>query len=93
MRGSGISALKRIKKRREKFLKEPVPANEHIFCASDGKPINYLRKGFDALLTAAGFDYEDISDNYSLTSLRYSYATFRLTTRRGERISMRGLTM
>ena len=42
---------------------------------------------------AAGFEYDNTHDKHSLTSLRHSYATFRLTTRRGECISMRGLAM
>ena len=59
----------------------------------DGTAIKSFRKGFDGLLGAAGFEYDDIADKHSLTSLRHSYATFRLTTNRDQRATMRSLAI
>ena len=43
------------------------------------------------LLKDCGFEYKNADDKHTLTSLRHSYATFRLTGIKGKRASMRGL--
>jgi len=56
---------------------------------ADGTVVVSLKKGFNELLSACGFTYESIIEKHALTSLRHTYATFRLTTRSGNRASVR----
>jgi integrase len=94
-RTSAIEALKRIKARRLDYLRRSGPAaldpNEKVIALPDGKPVKDFKKGFDQLLYACGFQYASSKDRHSLTSLRHTYATFRLTTRSGKRATTRAL--
>jgi integrase len=94
MRGTAIKALQRIKNRRLEFLCRSdgtLDPNEKVIALPDGTPVSSFKKGFDQLLQACGFSYESKRDRHVLTSLRHTYATFRLTTRLGKRATMRGL--
>jgi integrase len=94
MREGAVNALKRIQQRRIGYLfdrnKELTP-NEKVIALADGTVVASLKKGFNELLHACGFHYEKIADKHALTSLRHTYATFRLTTRSGNRASVRAL--
>lgn len=94
IRESGIKALKRIQKRRQDYIKKnggSFDNEERVQCFPNGTFVASFKKGFDELLKACGFKYANSKDKHALTSLRHSYATFRLTTRKGKRASMRGL--
>lgn len=96
MRRGAIMALKRLRARRIEFQEkygEDTGLNEEeiILALPNGIAVHSFKKGFDRLLEAAGFTYADRSKKHSLTSLRHTYATFRLTTRSGKRASMRAL--
>ena len=58
-----------------------------------GTPIDSFKKGFNALLEAAGFVYHDRRDKHALYSLRHSYGTFRLTTKRDKRATSKSLAL
>ena len=92
---SAIEALKRIKGRRLDYLRRSgravVNPNEKVIALPDGKLVKSFKKGFDQLLQACGFQYASSKDRHSLTSLRHTYATFRLTTRSGKRATPRAL--
>lgn len=95
MRRGAIMALDRIRKRRLEYLGKSGAAldlNEAIIALPNGTVINSLKKGFGQLLAACGFAYETTADRHSMTSLRHTYATFRLTTRSGKRASVRALS-
>ena len=94
MRPSAIKALQRIKERRLAFLGRSGGAldpNEKVIALPDGKAVSSFKKGFDQLLRASEFKYESKEDRHVLTSLRHTYATFRLTTKIGKRATMRAL--
>jgi len=94
MRDSAIKALQRIKERRLAFLDRSGGAldpNEKVIALPDGKAVSSFKKGFDQLLRASEFKYESKEDRHVLTSLRHTYATFRLTTKIGKRATMRAL--
>jgi hypothetical protein len=87
-------ALRRIQERRTAFLDrlyQKLKPDEKVFSLPDGKAIASQKKAFEALLKACGFAYDGPEDRHTLTSLRHSYATFRLTSKRGKRASMRAL--
>jgi integrase len=52
--------------------------DDFIFCHKDGKPIHNFKKGYSALLDAAGVAFDNQGQKRSLYSLRHTYATFRL---------------
>ena len=94
MREGAVNALKRIQQRRLTYLeakKQKLNPNEKIVALADGTVVVSLKKGFNELLAACGFRYESIIEKHALTSLRHTYATFRLTTRSGNRASVRAL--
>ena len=94
MREGAVRALKRIYERRKDWLKAhggKFSENEKILSLANGTLISSFKKGFDQLLEAAGFTYTDIAEKHALTSLRHTYATFRLTTKSGKRASVRAL--
>jgi len=94
MRAGAVQAIKRMQERRLRFLeakKQPLDVNEKIVSLPNGTPVVSLKKGFNELLTACGFRYDTIHDKHALTSLRHTFATFRLTTRSGNRASVRAL--
>ena len=93
-RATAMVALKRIQTRRTAFLDrfyQKLKPDEKVFALPDGKPIASQKKAFEALLKACGFAYDGPEDRHTLTSLRHSYATFRLTSKKGKRASMRAL--
>ena len=65
--------------------------NERIISLANGTFVSSFKKGFDQVLEAAGFKYNGIAEKHALTSLRHTYATFRLTTKSGKRASVRAL--
>ena len=84
MRDGAYQALKRIQERRLKYIEEKkgqFDTNEKIVSLPNGTSIQSFKKGFNELLSACGFKYNNISEKHALTSLRHTYATFRLTTR------------
>lgn len=94
MRDGAVRALKRIYERRLRYLakkEQTLNANEKIVALANGKPVLSFKKSFNALLEDCGFHYETVQDKHALTSLRHTYATFRLTTRTGKRASVRAL--
>jgi integrase len=97
VRPTGIIALRRLKERRLGYLKklgiDSIDPNEPIFSTENGKPVLNFKKGFNALLTSSGFEYPDRTKKHTLTSLRHSYATFRLTTTRAKRASIKALSV
>jgi integrase len=96
MRKSAADALMRIKERRLQYLEKhggELSDNEKVVALPDGRFINSFKKGFDQLLAAAGFKYEQAHEKHSPTSLRHTYATFRLTATRGNRATVRSLAL
>lgn len=95
VRAYGMTALKRIRERRLKYLKEhnrELKERERIHCLPNGVFVNSMKKGFRELLSECAFEYETSQDRHALTSLRHTYATLRLTTIKGKRASIRGLS-
>jgi integrase len=94
MRDGAYQAVRRIQKRRMSYLsdnKGTFNINGKVVALPNGTPIVSFKKGFNELLAACGFKYENIAEKHALTSLRHTYATFRLTTRSGNRASVRAL--
>lgn len=94
VRGYAINALERIRERREQYIKEnggEFLQNERIHSFPNGKFVASLKKGFRELIKAAGFKYEAKDERHSLTSLRHTFATLRLTTTWDKRASTRAL--
>lgn len=95
MREDAFCALRRIQERRAAFLaknNDQINANERVIALANGTAVNSFKKSFNELLSASGFKYKSIHDKHVLTSLRHSYATFRLTTRSGTRTTARALS-
>lgn len=96
VRGYGIQALQRIKERRESWLEKETPKalddKERVQSLPNGTEIKSFKKGFNQLLEECGFNYADKKEKHSMTSLRHTFATLRLTARNGKRASMRGLS-
>lgn len=95
IRKSGIYALKRLEKRRCLYLEKQglvLDMNERIQGLPNGVYVSSMKKSFNDLLNECGFEYRTIKEKHSLTSLRHTYATFRLTAKRGNKASMRGLS-
>ena len=94
-RATAMIALRRIQERRLKYLSrfedQALDDNEKVISLPDGTHVVSLKKGFERLLDACEFTYLKKEDRHALTSLRHTYATFRLTTRSGKRATMRGL--
>ena len=65
--------------------------NDKVIALPDGTAVRSFKKGFDQLLDASGFRYASVKDKHVLTSLRHTYATFKLTTRSGKRATVRAL--
>jgi integrase len=94
MRQGAVLALKRIHQRRESWLVKnggEFSQNDKVIALPNGKTVTSFKKGFDQLLAACGFVYGSVEEKHALTSLRHTYATFRLTTRTGKRASVRAL--
>ena len=94
MREGAVNALRRIQDRRMAYLTKtnaPFRQTEKIVALPNGTSVASFKKGFNELLAACGFKYHSIFEKHALTSLRHTYATFRLTTRSGARASVRAL--
>ena len=50
---------------------------EPVFCHKDGQPIGSFKKGFSALVSVAGVEFDRNGDRRTIYSLRRTYATFR----------------
>lgn len=95
IRDDAYQAIKRIQDRRLKFLeakKQVFDVDEKIVALPNGVAVVSLKQGFNELLIACGFRYNTIFEKHALTSLRHTYATFRWTTRSGNRASVRALS-
>jgi integrase len=94
-RATAMLSLKRIQERRLQYLSrykdQKLADNEKVISLPDGTEVISLKKGFERLLDACEFKYERKEDRHALTSLRHTYATFRLTTKSGKRATMRAL--
>jgi integrase len=94
MRKSAVDALNRIRQRRLDYLARhggSLDLNERIVALPNGVTVASFKKGFDQLLATCGFEYGSAQDKHVLTSLRHTYATFRLTKKTGKRASVRSL--
>lgn len=94
MREGAVLALKRIRERRHEWLAKndlKFSPNDKIVALANGKSVSSFKKGFNQLLEACGFQYDTVQEKHALTSLRHTYATFRLTTKSGKRASVRAL--
>lgn len=90
----GIKALQRIKNRRLEYLEktaEEFNEKELIQCLPNGTKVASLKKGFNALLKECGFKYAEKEEKHSLTSLRHTYATNKLTAKHGTKASHKAL--
>ena len=95
VRKYGDAALQRIRERRLEYLKAnggELDPGEKVIALPDGTPVKSFKKGFNELLKACGFKYPSPADKHTLTSLRHTYATKRLTTARGQRATMTSLS-
>ncbi len=93
MRRGAVRALRRIRDRRLAYLEgRQLDANEKVVALANGKEVTSFKRGIGQLLQACGFKYAVAQDRHTLTSLRHTYATFRLTTRTGKRASVRALS-
>ncbi len=57
---------------------EKPPMTEPIFAHKDGTAIHSFKKGFNALIKAAGVEFDSNGQRRVIYSLRHTYATFRL---------------
>lgn len=70
--------FERIYELRTQELGSKPKASELIFCHKDGTAIHNFKKGFSALIEAAGVAKDHDGEGRTLYSLRHTYATFRL---------------
>lgn len=92
VRRAGMQALGKIKRRRLEYLKSDLDENEQIQSLANGVFVSSMKKSFNELLKECGFSYQSVKNKHTLTSLRHTFATSRLTALRGNRASMRGLS-
>jgi len=81
----GLRALERIKQRRTDYLSlknQKFDENEIVQSNPNGTIVNSLMKGFRELIKECDFHYEEDDIKHTLTSLRHTYATFRLVNHR-----------
>lgn len=64
---------------------------EKVQSLPNGTHIASFKTAFRSLLKDCGFKYETVKDRHSLTSLRHTYATYRLRGIHGRKASMRAL--
>ena len=96
MKRGAMDALDFLKWRREEWLREnrkgeELDLNEKIMTLADGTEVKSIKTAFNSLLKACKFNYADIKDKHTLTSLRHTYATLALTNKTGRRPSTRVL--
>ena len=93
-----VRALLRLAQRRRNWQinhAEPVllHSDEKIIALPSGKSVRQLDTGFDLLLKACGFRYNQVIDKHALTSLRHTYATRALTRKGTNKISTHVLSL
>ena len=93
-----IRALLRLAQRRRNWQRahaEPamLHSDEKIIALPSGKAVRQLDTGFDLLLKACGFRYNQVIDKHALTSLRHTYATRALTRKSTNKISTHVLSL
>lgn len=91
-----MRALERIRERRVRWKLEngsngELDANELVIALPNATPINDFKKGFAELLATAQIAAPNGTTKHTLTSLRHTYATFRLT--KGDGVTMRMLAL
>lgn len=83
-RPQAIASFKKIKQRRLDYVQKhggQFSEKEPIQCLPNGTLIHSFKKGFSALLDKCGFKYEEEETRHTFTSLRHTYATYRLKTK------------
>jgi len=70
--------VERVRKRRLGEVRKIDP-NEIIFCHKDGGQIRSYKKGFDAVMKAAGVQHSSDGKKRTIYSLRHTYATMRIS--------------
>jgi len=70
--------LERLKEFRSKELGKTPDQNEVICCHKDGSSIGSFKKGFNTVLETYGLRTDLEGNNFTLYSLRHTYATFRI---------------
>lgn len=93
-----VRALLRLAQRRQNWQRanaEPqmLHSDEKIIALPNGKAIRQLDTGFDLLLKACGFRYQEAINKHALTSLRHTYATRALTRKSINKISTHVLSL
>ena len=93
-----VRALLRLAQRRQNWQRlnaEPVilHSDEKVIALPNGKFVRQLDTGFDLLLKACGFRYNQTIDKHALTSLRHTYATRALTRKSTNKISTHVLSL
>lgn len=95
VRTMGLQALRRVRDRRLCHLNDDLSLldeKEPIQSLPNGTFVASFKKGFRELLKESGFEYTNKHQRHSLTSLRHTYATMKLTAPREKRASMRALS-
>jgi integrase len=95
LRRGALKVLHRLRHRRLEYFEAKglvLNQSEAIISLPNGKRVNSMKKGFAELLKACGFATTNHLEKYTLTSLRHTYATIRLTTRLGKRSSLQALS-
>ena len=87
-RDPAITRVRAIRKRQAAFLKphgQSIKPSDFVFALPkmDGgnallDPVDSFKTSFRSLLKACGFEYDEHNQRHSITSLRHTYATFRL---------------
>lgn len=96
LKHAAIDALMNIKWRRENWLTnngkpQAIDLSERVIALDDGTAVKSMKTAFDSLLEACKFQYVDITEKHSLTSLRHTYATSMLTKKGANRITTEAL--
>ena len=76
--GDILTYFERIWELRCNELGKKPDKTEPVFWHKDGKPIGSFKKGFSALVSEAGVEFDRNGDRRTIYSLRHTYATFRL---------------
>jgi integrase len=95
IREPGLVALQNLRERRVQFLDRnrlgDLDPSKCVFCLPDGSFPQCHKTAFRKLLVDCQFADPNSSSRHVLTSLRHTYATFRLTARTGPRASIKAL--
>lgn len=96
MRGYAPNALQRILDRRKEYVSKnngKFSDTEKVQSLPNGKVVLSMKKAFRELIKACAFNYSIPAEKHSLTSLRHTFATFRLIDKNGQRASTRALAI